>query len=341
MPLILFAFFLAGFGFFIYFMKKTKKPAPTTTVLAVKPESLSEFQGLKEPVKGKTVYPNGDPKKTAIIVGINKCSPYVYQGSDLRLRGCVNDAASIRAFLVQKGFGTVYYLTDETATIGNFLKVWKEVAASVKDGDTLFLSMSRHGMSLGRDYLDKDTETQGRNPEDGTYYQGDQGAVMHDGVIVDDCFWRLFLDLPKVKLVYWNDSCHSATQYRVANILNPSKQGAYSAIPRSVGDEYAPERNRFLLLTKLEAAFGKPKNNELQCSLVSLAGCQDVEYSADAYINRKFQGAFTWAGLSILSANPKINPKDFGKEVSKLLKTRGYTQNPQVNTEGDQTHSIL
>ena len=188
MPLILFAFFLAGLAFFIYFMKKTKKPAPTTTVLAVKPESLSEFQGLKEPVKGKTVYPNGDPKKTAIIVGINKCSPYVYQGSDLRLRGCVNDAASIRAFLVQKGFGTVYYLTDETATIGNFLKVWKEVAASVKDGDTLFLSMSRHGMSLGRDYLDKDTETQGRNPEDGTYYQGDQGAVMHDGVIVDDCF---------------------------------------------------------------------------------------------------------------------------------------------------------
>jgi len=286
-----------------------------------------DFGGYPSDEKGLAVIPSGSPQKIAMVFGINVCSKEVY-GDKLKLRGCVNDAEDVRKMLVGAGFGQIYTFYDKTATISNFLKTWKTVRETIKEGDTLFISMSRHGMSMLRNHLEQDTEIRAEN-EDGNIYSGDQAAVMHDGVIVDDCFWRLFSDLPKVKIIYWNDSCHSATQYKVA--LSPKgKWKATAPIPRSVGPEYMPAKDRVLDLVQLNTLFPKTTKKP-DFTLVSLAGCQDHEYSADAYINKKYHGAFTFCALEHLSKNPKATFLELSEAVKKGLKARRFSQNPQFN----------
>lgn len=277
----------------------------------------------------------GDPTKVALIVGINKYNPTVYFGDTMALRGCVNDAMDIRKLAVSKGFSKIYYLTDGEATVNNFLLAWRDLAKTLKDGDTLLMAMSRHGMSIGKDVLDvTGDEITGTNPEDGEKYSGDQAAVMHDGVIVDDCFWRLFKQLPKVKLVYINDSCHSATQYRVAIGPDGKRKGRYVA-PRAVDSTYLPAKDRCLDLVQLDKVFPNVPG-DLKCTLVSVSGCQDFEYSADAYINRRFNGALTRTLIEVLTQKPATTPLELRTLLQKELRRRKFTQTPQINVEGDQ-----
>ena len=126
------------------------------------PEIVKEetFELPFEPVSDMTtqnitINPKGDPTKVAILFGINVCDPFVYQGDTLRLQGCVNDSLHVRTYLMRQKYGKIYLFTDKQATIGNFLKVWGEVSSTLKDGDTLLLQMSRHGMSLGENVLDR------------------------------------------------------------------------------------------------------------------------------------------------------------------------------------------
>ena len=275
----------------------------------------------------------GDHRKKALLVGINTYSPYVYQGDSMPLRGCVNDAVSLRNFLNRQGYGKIIMLTDKAATIGNFLLAWKDLIQDVGDGDTIFLSMSRHGASLGENVMDRegDVEVSGRN-RDGYFYSGDQAAVMYAGMIPDDCFWMLFSNLPKVKLIFWNDSCHSATQYRTA--LLPGGRNRLDIIPRVADRAYLPGRNRMLDVRQLEAEFPKIDKSP-EFTLVSLAACQDTEYAADARMGNKFQGAFTALGLSLIGKNLRISPEDFSKKIGPIMRANGFPQKPQVNVVGD------
>lgn len=279
--------------------------------------------------------PKGDPSKVAILFGINQCDPSVYQGDKLQLRGCVNDSQSTLSFLQKKGFGKIWYNEDKDCTISNFLRVWKSATSGLKDGDTLVLQMSRHGMSLGMNVLDSDTEMVGKSSE-GEVIKGDQAAVMYDGVIVDDCFWRLFLDLPKVKLIYINDSCHSGSQYKVANIALPGKEKAYRKA-RSIGKEYLPKKDNVLDTAQLEREFGKPKNAERKFDLISISGCQDNETSSDAYLNGKYAGAMTYCLMSVLNTNGRQSLTEVGKKLTAMLKQQGFAQNPKITVEGDQS----
>jgi metacaspase-1 len=280
------------------------------------------------------VNPKGDSKKTALLFGINKCSPAVFQGSSLPLRGCVNDTMHMRAWLSRIGFGKLYHYTDSDATIARFVASFKEVAKTTRPGDTILLQMSRHGMSLGADYMGTDPEVSSKVGKD--TYSGDQGAVMHDGIIVDDCFWRIFSLLPKgVKIIYLNDSCHSGTQYKVADIVLPGTSPEGYNKPRSVGREYMPSKDNVLDTVQLEREF--PAGRLAEFDLVSISGCQDWETSADAYIGRKYQGAMTAALLASLYRRPKSSPEELGREMTRLLKANGFPQQPLIVVEGDQS----
>ena len=276
----------------------------------------------------------GDPNKTAILIGTNVCNPEIYQGDTLKLKGCVNDALNIRKLAVKFGYRQIYYLTDAEATIGNFLSTWNTVAAGLKDGDTLLVQRSGHGMSLDMNVLDKkgDKEFGGTN-DDGTIYSGDQGAVLHDGVIVDDVYWRLLLGLPKVKVIWVNDSCHSATQYKLANSF---KLGNAYRKPRSVSKDYLPTKDNVLDLGQLDRLVPTSTNTELKCTLISIAGCQEHEYSQDAYLDRKYQGAATACLMGIYAKIAAPTPNQLKELLPKALVARGFTQHPQVNIEGDQ-----
>lgn len=285
--------------------------------------------------KNLFINPKGDKTKTAVLFGTNKCDPMVYQGDSLSLRGCVNDTLTGKALALANGYRQIYIFTDEDATIGNFLTVWGDVKAGLTEGDTLLFLRSGHGMSIDANLLDKlgDKETSGKN-SDGTVYSGDQGAVLHDGVIIDDVYWRLLLGLPKVKVIWINDSCHSATQYKLMSSL---KTGHAYRKTKSVGKAYMPSKDNVLDLVQLDKLVPKPKNTELNCTLVSIAGCQDHEYSIDAYIGGKYQGAMTAALATILKETPKATPEQLKVSLAKALKARGFEQNPQINVEGSQT----
>lgn len=298
-------------------------------------ETVTDMNTLTQDPKNPNLLINtaGDSRKVAILIGTNVCDPEIYQGDTLKLKGCVNDALNIRKLAVKYGFGRIYFLTDAHATIDNFLKAWKSATETIADGDTLLLQRSGHGMSLDMNVLDRknDTEIGGTN-EDGTIYSGDQGSVLHDGVIVDDVYWRLLLTLPRVKVIYINDSCHSATQYK---LMNSVKTGNAYRKARSVSRDYLPTKNNVLDLAQLDKNVPKPVNEELKCTLISIAGCQEYEYSQDAYLDRKYQGAATCCLMSIYQHNPAPTPKQIKEQLPILLKSRGFTQHPQVNIEGD------
>ena len=123
-------------------------------------EELESFKRLKQDVSNplKWVNSKGSPDKVAILVGINLCSRYVYQGETLALRGCVYDTIGMKAYAQKMGFGTVYHLTDANATIQTFLNIWQDMLTTLKDGDTVLLHMSRHGMSTGVNLMEGDEE---------------------------------------------------------------------------------------------------------------------------------------------------------------------------------------
>lgn len=342
-PVYLFLFMVTVLGLmFVHFVMTDKVEAPPEAP----PEPAFDTSGtnltlnrtgVKEMSYKVFDNPKGDQSKKAIVVGINVCSPFVYQGDILRLRGCVNDANNIRALLQKKGYGKIYFLTDASATVSNFLDAFKEVEKDAKDGDTLFISMSRHGASLGGNYFENDQEVSGVNPDDGEKYSGDQGAVMHDGIIVDDCFYRLFSRLPKVRIIYWNDSCHSESQYKAANIPGIGRKRLFSV--RAMPREYMPAKDKVLDLKQLEAEFPKP-NKDFSATLVSISGCKDVEYSADAKIGGRFQGAFTAYGIQTVLKNPNITPAQLEKELQSVLRRNQFTQTPKATVIGDPSELI-
>ena len=293
--------------------------------------SLPYDQNLEQ-MKSGTYHENtkGDPSKVAILFGINECSPLVYQGDRLLLKGCVNDSRSTLNYLLKKGFGRIWYNENQDCSIANFLRVWKSATKDLKDGDTLVLQMSRHGMSLGKNVLENDSEIKKGE------YSGDQAAVMFDGVIVDDCFWRLFMDLPKVKLIFINDSCHSGSQYKVADLTIPGVKPLPYRKARSVGREYLPKKNNVLDVAQLDKEFGPPKNADRKFDLISISGCQDWETSADAYLNGKYAGAMTYCLLSALHTSGRKSLTEVGKQMAAMLKQQGFEQNPKITVEGDQ-----
>jgi hypothetical protein len=195
--------------------------------------------------------------------------------------------------------------------------------------------MSRHGMSLDQNMMDNDKE------HTGPVYSGDQAAVMHDGIIVDDCFWRLFMDLPKVKLIFINDSCHSGSQYKVASPTIPGSERKYrkakSAPKELIYNKYTAKKDVVLDLAQLEKAFGKPKNTTPQFDLISISGCQDDQTSSDAYLEGKYQGALTFALLSTLYNNTKLALSQQMELVNQILSANGFEQKPKLTIEGDQT----
>ncbi len=325
---------IGGLLSFVFFRKKPVVGSYQVPISLAPPveniplEDVVDEDKIKSPIVN--LNPKGDPKKIALLFGINRCNPSVFYGDALTLRGCVNDSKSFYSFLTRQKFGKIYYNVDSDATIGNFLKVWRDATKDLKDGDTLLLQMSRHGMSLDQQVMDNDKEH-----SSGTY-SGDQAAVMYDGVIVDDCFWRLFMDLPKVKLIYVNDSCHSGSQYKVASIPIPGNERKYRKA-RGVSKDYLPKKNNVLDLVQLEKVFGKPVSKDQKFDLISISGCQDHETSADAYIGGKYAGALTYCLLSSLYTYPKKSLKELSEVLNQSIKANGFDQNPKITIEGDQT----
>lgn len=251
-------------------------------------------------------------KARALLFGIN----YV-DAPEGRLRGCVNDVTNVRDFLVGSlGFDPrhVYTYTDEdprtkpyTTARGILTALYKLVAKSwEEDLDFVWIHYSGHGTHV------TDREGDEADGQDECLVPSD--AHRGGGVITDDLLRKALKRFnPKTRVFCVFDCCHSGT---IADL-----------------------KYRFLdskaILTE------NAERPDLPRAIVALSGCEDHQTSADAYNvagRRTFTGAMTSCLLLAMREDQdacKGNVLTLLDRVRELLKTKGFTQYPQLTCSFD------
>jgi len=243
--------------------------------------------------------------KKAICVGINN-----YPGSLNDLQGCVNDANDWAALLSGFGFAITLML-DSQATRQNVKTALSSLVASAGEGDVIVFTYSGHG-----------TQVTDFSHDEGDVY--DEAIYIYDGTILDDDLRDIINKIdPKATLVVISDSCFSGSVTRF--------------IPENAKPRFMPVENistgrlirqRFLL-------------PEMSMPEILISGCSDSEYSYDAKIDGRYNGAMSAMALSVIKQNPKVTYKEFYTSLRKLLPSSEYPQTPQLEGSDVNKNTLL
>lgn len=236
----------------------------------------------------------------AVCVGIND-----YPGSGSDLHGCVNDAVNWSRLLLSKGYGTVTLL-DSRATRANILDELRSVYARARFGDRVVFTYSGHGSWIPD--FDGD-EADARDECLVTYDWERNGYITDDELFVIHGLRRF-----GVRSTTISDSCHSGT---LARMLDMSP-GVPRFMPPSIlfARELPEQPNRNL-------RGGTPRPGSILFS-----GCDDLEYSYDAVIDNKPQGAFSHAALATYREG-QSHAKWYAA-IRSILPSSDYPQTPQL-----------
>jgi hypothetical protein len=285
----------------IVFVKLRKKKKNSAVEIEIKPDSSGR-----------------SPIKKALLVGINKYKPEL--GADLQ--GCVNDVENIRELLINNfNFDptNIRMIIDDRATKQGILDRLIWLLNDSKAGDELVFHFSGHGSQI--------VDRNGDELDD----QLDEILCPHDldwdDPLTDDYLAVLFKQVPEgVYLTMLCDSCHSASITRgLSNDTNKPHNKPRTIIPPF--DIRSRSLDRILPKNKM----GK-KNTGIQRHVL-ISGCKDNQTSADAYIDGKRQGAFTWALTKAIRENPDNTWTQIHTKILELIK--GYSQEPQLSGEAD------
>jgi metacaspase-1 len=238
--------------------------------------------------------------KKAVCIGINN-----YPGTANDLLGCVNDANDWSALLQGLGFTTSIML-DSQATRQNVKAALQDLVTNAAAEDVVVFTYSGHGTQV--------LDTSG--DETDLY---DEAIYVYDGTIVDDELRTIIKTInPGALLVVVSDSCFSGTVTRVAP--GPSARPRYMPMGFKPGGRV---RKQFLY----------PEADMLE---ILISGCSDKEYSYDADINGRYNGAMTAMAISVIKQNPQATYAEFYAGLRTLLPSSEYPQTPQL--EGSDSH---
>ncbi|NTV95029.1 MAG: caspase family protein [Thiobacillus sp.] len=267
--------------------------------------------------------------RKAVLVGIND-----YRGIN-DLSGCVNDVTNMRDILRNYlGFtnNQIRVLTDSRATKANILARLTWLVKNAKSGDFLVFHYSGHGSQI----RDRD----GDELEDGM----DELICPHDfdwngTYITDDDLNAIFTQLPKgVLLEVFLDSCHSGTGLRDVEFGRPAELGP-ATVPPPSRPRYMPppidivcrhegEEDQLQKVKLFDKARGDLVHHILW------AGCRSDQTSADAFIDGKYNGAFTYYFCyHMRRSNGTLSRADLLTRIRSSLNHGGYSQIPQLETE--------
>ena len=260
----------------------------------------------------------------ALLVGIN-----AYPNPSNNLRGCINDIVDMEYFITSKNKiyqkENIRTLTDSKATKKGILTALNWLLLGASAGDQILFHYSGHGAQLPSrsPSLEKDGLDEIICPYD---FRGENAAAT---AISDKEFASIFAKIPKgVHFVWISDSCHSEdlsrkhelvdandgnsnyelkdTRFRRFNYKNSTQQAQTVAPVSSLGSAPIP----------LHGAL--------------LSGCASHQLSADAYINNRFNGAFTHYLIKNLSLyGQDASMQEIVKYVNIDLMENDYDQNPQ------------
>ena len=274
--------------------------------------------------------------KKALCIGINN-----YPGTHMDLQGCVNDANDWAGVLAERGF-KVTTLLDDQATKAAMVKAMGDLIGKGAKGDTLVITFSGHGT------YQPDT--------DGDEADGlDEALCPYDlqtggEALTDDEIRNLFLARKAgVRIVLLSDSCHSGTVTRAAKADKDADtrprfmpMGNWlpaSKLPKNFAGKAAQTMVAPVGTSPLAGAFVKQVGDLL------LSGCKEGpnNYSYDAKIAGRYNGAFTYYALKTLKAlKPEATYNDWYKAILKSLPSASYPQTPQlVGTSQAKTRKAL
>ena len=230
--------------------------------------------------------------KKALCVGINN-----YPGFTNDLKGCVNDANDWEVILAHAGF-SVDKVLDSDATRQTILNKLDSLIVNAQPDDEIVFTYSGHGTSV----TDK-------NDDEGDGY--DEALVAYDGNIVDDEL-RVVLQKARmgVHITVIADSCFSGT------------------VTRALMSDKA--RPRYLITEKIPptATLKKKLLSDEDMVEILITGCSDSEYSYDAEINGRWNGAMTAYATSVMKNGQTYN--EFYTHLRKLLPSDDFPQTPQL-----------
>jgi hypothetical protein len=262
--------------------------------------------------------------RKALCVGINVYKNY--PGSSLQ--GCVNDVDDM-VDLLKKHLGftekDIVTLKDGQATKANIMKNLKEMVDGAKSGKYSYLvySHSGHGTQV--------PDLSGDEPD-----RADEAFCPHDlatrgsrwspdHIITDDELHDLFVQLPKDTLLeVFLDTCHSGTGLKAADFLLDRRPRYMPPPSWEAFEQLRDAGSRGLYDSLLEKGI---------IHHILWAGCRYDQTSADALIDGKWHGAFTYCFCQAMEANSALPRKDILKKARSCLKKGNFTQVAQLETQ--------
>jgi hypothetical protein len=225
--------------------------------------------------------------RRAFLVGIN------YIGTPSQLYGCINDVNNIGTYLYTfRKYNSFIVMTDYSAikpTRANILAGFAALVRGAVAGDELWFHYSGHGS------LKRDTNGDEESGADSCICPID---FARSGNITDDIIRNNLVALvPKgVRLYIVLDACHSGTGCDLRYKYDDSSYitNKQSTLP----DNYVPN-DWSLQQTSYEFKRYNKTNGEVFC----ISGCQDMQTSADAFIEGQAAGVLTYLLLKCLRNN--------------------------------------
>jgi hypothetical protein len=235
----------------------------------------------------------------ALCTGINN-----YPGSANDLQGCVNDANDWANALKNFGFN-VTTVIDAAVTTDNIKNLLLKMITEAESGDTLVFTYSGHGTNV--------PDTSG--DEDDSY---DEALYLYNGVLLDDELREIISKLPTgANLIVILDSCFSGTATRAIGVRPKYMPGSTPIV--------GSKKKAFL-------------SGEDMVEIL-LSGCNDDEYSYDAIINNRANGAFTYYALKSLTDD--ITYEEWMNKIHDDLPSRNYPQTPQLEGSKNNTNATV
>lgn len=252
----------------------------------------------------------------ALLVGINK-----YPDPNNELRGCINDILDMEHYISVTN--TIYKkeniikLTDQQASKKSIVAHLKWLVEGAQSGDQILFHYSGHGAQITTKHPKEEIDG---NDEIICPYDFDW---TNETTLRDKEFAQIFLAIPKgVHFVWISDSCHAED---LSRDIGQGEKVTYRFFNSAMN-----KLNQDSIMNT--PAVVAPLNGVL------LSACESEQLSADAYIDRRFNGAFTHYLLkNLATAQAGQSLQETIHLVKSDLSINGFDQRPQV--EGLLAHS--